>query len=163
MSRLERFKAAQNSSRSGFESALGEIRTGLKRGHWIWYVFPQLAGLGASGPSQAFAIHGKEEAVEFLQDSELRSRLLTIADAVAEQLRTRKGASLRSLMGSDIDARKVVSSLTLFGHVAKTLKGVDGIDAYDSIANVADEVLAVSASEGYPPCEYTLRHLRRME
>lgn len=163
MSRLERFKAAQNSSRSGFESALDEIRTGGKRSHWIWYVFPQLDGLGASGTSQTFAIHGEEEAAEFLQDSELRSRLLTIADAVAEQLRTGKAASLRALMGSEIDARKVVSSLTLFGHIARKLYTIEDIEAYNSIASVADEVLAVAASEGYPPCAFTLRHLGRME
>jgi hypothetical protein len=63
-------------------------------------------------------------------------------------------------MGSDIDARKVVSSLTLFRHVAKTLHEVEGIDAYGEIARVADDVLAVAASQGYPPCAYTLRRLR---
>ena len=99
--------------------------------------------------------------MEFLRDPELRSRLLTIATAVAEQLRTGKAPSLRVLMGSDVDARKVVSSLTLFGHVAKTLYAAEHVDAYQSVASVADEVLALAATEGYPPCAYTLERLRK--
>jgi uncharacterized protein (DUF1810 family) len=162
VSRLERFREAQNSSYKGFESALEELRTGGKSGHWIWYVFPQISGLGTSGASQTFAIDGEEEAVEFLRDSELRSRLLTIANAVAEQLRSGKAKSLRALMGSDIDAKKVVSSLTLFGQVAKKLHETEGIDTYSSIATVTDDVLAVAASQGYPPCAYTLRRIRGM-
>jgi uncharacterized protein (DUF1810 family) len=160
MSRLDRFRDAQNSSYAGFESALDEVRSGGKRGHWIWYIFPQIAGLGTSDAARTFALEGEEEAAEFLRDSELRSRLLTIASAVADQLRTGSTPSLRTLMGSDIDARKVVSSLTLFGHVARKLHDSDDIDAYRSIATVADDVLALAASQGYPPCSYTLRRLR---
>lgn len=157
MAALDRFKDAQDSSYEGFESALDEVRTGGKSGHWIWYVFPQISGLGTSGASQTFAI-GEEEAAEFLRDSELRSRFLTIAQAVDEQLKT--GKALRALMGSDIDAKKVVSSLTLFGHVSKKLHETEGIDAYSSVATVADEVLRLAATQGYPPCAYTLRRLR---
>ncbi len=163
MLRLERFKEAQNSPHSGFESALDEIRTGGKSGHWIWYVFPQLDGLGTSGPSRIFGIEGEEEAADYLRDPELRSRLLTIASAVAEQLKTGRARSLRALMGSEIDTRKVVSSLTLFGHIARKLHGLEGLDAYHSVATVADEVLAAAASEGYPPCAYTLRRIRPSE
>ena len=70
-----------------------------KRGHWIWYVFPQIDGLGMSGLSQAFALDGEEEAAEFLRDSELRSRLLTIASTVADQLGTGRAQSLRHTDG----------------------------------------------------------------
>jgi uncharacterized protein (DUF1810 family) len=163
MSRLERFREAQNASYAGFESALHELQSGGKRGHWIWYVFPQIDGLGVSGASQAFALDGEEEAAEFLRDSELRSRLLTISGAVAEQLSTGRVASLRALMGSDIDARKVVSSLTLFGHVARKLHEVEDLDAYGALAKVADDVLALAAAQGYPPCTYTLKRLRATE
>ena len=69
----------------GFEAALHEIQAGGKRGHWIWYVFPQLAGLGSSGLSHTFAIADKHEAAEFLRDPKLRSRLHTITAAVAAQ------------------------------------------------------------------------------
>lgn len=159
MSRLARFREAQNSSPVGFQAALDELRAGRKRGHWIWYVFPQISGLGTSDASLTFAIDSQEEATEFLRDSELCSRLLAIANVVAEQLRT--GKPLRALMGSDIDAKKVVSSLTLFGNVAKKVDGIDRSDAVSQIARVADEVLALAASQGYPPCAYTLRRLER--
>jgi uncharacterized protein (DUF1810 family) len=160
MSRLDRFKSAQAAADSGFESALAEIRSGAKRGHWIWYVFPQLAGLGVSPTSQHFGIAGEAEAVEFLRDSDLRSRFLTIATAVADRLNARQPASLRVLMASDTDARKLVSSLTLFRRVAERLHAVEGLEVYRRLASVADEVLAAAAAEGYPLCEYTLRRLR---
>jgi uncharacterized protein (DUF1810 family) len=162
MPRLERFREAQNSPHTGFGSALDELRTGGKRGHWIWYVFPQIEGLGTSAAARTFALSGEEEAAEFLRDAELRSRLLTITQAVAEELATGRTKSLQTLMGSDLDARKVVSSLTLFGQVAKNLFDVEGIEACGAIAKVADEVLAVAASQGYPPCSFTLRRLRGM-
>lgn len=160
MSRLERFREAQNSSHSGFESALDELRSGGKRGHWIWYVFPQIVGLGTSEAARTFALSGEEEAAEFLRDPELRSRLLTITRVVAEELTTGKAKSLVALMGSDIDARKVVSSLTLFRHVARKLFEAEGIEACGAMSNVADEVLTMAASQGYPPCSFTLRRIR---
>jgi uncharacterized protein (DUF1810 family) len=113
-----------------------------------------------SGMSQAFAIDGEEEAAAFLRDAELRSRLLTITSTVAEELSTGRVPSLRTLMGSDIDAMKVVSSLTLFGHVARKLHDIEGLESYGAMAKVADDVLALAASQGYPPCAHTLRRLR---
>ena len=64
-------------------------------------------------------------------------------------------------MGSEIDARKIVSSLTLFGYVARKLQDVQPLGEYSAFAKTADEVLAAAASEGYPPCAYTLSRLRR--
>jgi uncharacterized protein (DUF1810 family) len=160
MSSLERFRLAQDSSSSGFEVALGEICAGGKRGHWIWYVFPQLSGLGSSGSASMFGVAGEREAAEFLRDPELRSRLLAIATAVMDQLRTDATRSLRVLMGSDLDARKLVSSMTLFGHVARKLHETDRLDAYNSMATVADTILAEAARQGYPPCAFTLGRLR---
>jgi uncharacterized protein (DUF1810 family) len=159
MPRLDRYLEAQNDSREGFESALEEVRSGGKSGHWIWYVFPQIDGLGMSGQSQRFGLSGEEEAAEYLRDEELRIRLFTITSAVAEELRTGRSKSLRALMGADIDARKVVSSLTLFAHVAKKLQESDGAEIYAPMTNVANEVLAIAASQGYPLCAYTLRRL----
>jgi hypothetical protein len=62
-------------------------------------------------------------------------------------------------MGSDLDARKLVSSLTLFGSVARALYEADGFEACRAMASAADEVLAFAAAQGYPPCAYTLRRL----
>ncbi len=143
----------------GFAEALAEIRAGAKTGHWIWYVFPQIAGLGRSSASQAYAIADEAEAIEYLQDAVLRARLLEITTAVAERLRTGRPGSLRTLMGSQIDALKVVSSLTLFGQIARRLDAQERLDAYEAMAAVADEVLGAAAAEGYPPCRHTLHLL----
>lgn len=144
---------------SGFAAALREIRSGAKTGHWIWYVFPQIAGLGLSPAAREFSIEGEDEAAEYLRDPELRSRLLSITTAVAEQLRAGDPPALESLMGSDIDARKVVSSLTLFRHVAQRLQAGEPRDEYESLVTVADEVLATAAAQGYGACAYTLKRL----
>jgi uncharacterized protein (DUF1810 family) len=148
---LDRFLDAQDHPRDGFQSALGEIRSGGKRSHWIWYIFPQLRGLGSSGPSVQYAIADVPEARAYLQHPELRSRLLTITFAVAEQLES--GKPLVVVMGSSIDALKLVSSLTLFAHVAR-------LDAHRDLAITAEKVLAIAGAQGYPPCGFTLDRLR---
>jgi uncharacterized protein (DUF1810 family) len=158
---LERFKKAQDLPHSGFEAALAEIRSGRKQGHWIWYVFPQLSGLGASMASQTYGITDVAEAVEYLHDPVLRSRLLTMTTAVAEGVKSGQGVSFEMLMGSSIDVRKLVSSLTLFGSVARRLFDAEGLEAHESLARTAEEVLALAASEGYPPCSYTIARLDR--
>lgn len=157
---LERFRGAQDSPVDGFVAALAEIRSGGKRGHWIWYVFPQLEGLGTSAQARRFAIAGEDEAAAYLHDPELRSRLLAITNAVLEALRGGRARSLRALMGSEIDAVKVVSSLTLFRHVASALHARHRADEYAAVARAADAVLAIAAAEGHRPCAYTLARLR---
>lgn len=154
---LERFKTAQDSPHAGYAAALDEIGAGGKRGHWIWYVFPQLTGLGRSSTARAFGIDGPAEAAAYLRDAELRTRLLTMTTAVLEQLK--RGIPLRTLMGSDIDALKLVSSLTLFGAVGRTLAASEPGDAYAAIVRAATEVLVTAAEQGYPPCAYTLNVL----
>jgi uncharacterized protein (DUF1810 family) len=156
---LQRFKDAQDQRGSGFESALAEMQSGRKRGHWIWYVFPQLAGLGHSRMSQIYGIDGVAEAEAYLRDPLLRGRLLTITIALVEQLR--RGVSLESLMNSSIDATKLVSSMTLFGHVAKRLEAAERLDDCASVARITDEVLADADRQGYPPCAFTLGRLTR--
>lgn len=153
-SRLDRFKDAQAESDSGFEAALSEIRSGRKRGHWIWYVLPQLGGLGHSPASRAYGIDGTTEAYEYLRDPLLRSRLLAIASAVADQLA--RGVPVGVLMGSSIDATKLVSSMTLFGHVARRLLESEPLDDYVSLVRVADAILDAAAAAGLPPCRFTL-------
>ena len=120
-------------------------------------MFPQLAGLGHSGMSQTYGIDGVAEAEAYLRDPLLRGRLLTITIALVEQLR--RGVSLESLMNSPIDAMKLVSSMTLFGHVARRLDAAEHLNDYDSLARVADEVLAKADAQGYTPCAFTLDRL----
>jgi uncharacterized protein (DUF1810 family) len=155
---LDRYLDAQDRPHGGFRSALAEIRAGGKRSHWIWYVFPQLQGLGSSGPSVQYAIADVAEARAYLQHPELRSRLLAITSAVAAQLES--GKPLAVVMGSSIDAKKLVSSLTLFAHVARQLDAAEPLDAHRDLATTAENVLAIAGEQGYPQCRFTLQHLR---
>ena len=157
MSQLERFKQAQDQPHSGFATALAELRAGRKTGHWIWYVFPQLSGLGLSGASRTYGIGGATEGTAYLRDPVLRGRLLSAATAVVE--RQRAGVPLPRLMGARIDVLKLVSSLTLFGAIARRLSATEANNAYRLLADVAAEILDRAESEGYPPCSYTLRSL----
>ena len=154
-SEIARFVEAQADGE--YEAALAEIRAGRKRGHWIWYTFPQIAGLGTSSMSQAYAIHDRGEAEEYLRHPLLSHRLLEIASAAADHLRD--GVTLDTLMGSSIDAAKLVSSMTLFGEVARTLPAQSRTVTTDSLADAAETILAAAAPQGYPRCEHTIRVL----
>ena len=159
-SHLQRFKDAQDQPVSGFESALSEMRSGGKRSHWIWYVFPQLSGLGQSAAALTYGLRDVSEAREYLRDPLLRSRMLLMASAVAEQIGPQRKVPLPRLMGSTIDVTKLVSSMTLFGNLAKRLQAEEGGDEYAALARAADDILAVAKTEGYPPCQFTLDRLK---
>lgn len=156
---LTRFKSAQVDGDAGFMVAIDELRGGRKRSHWIWYVFPQLAGLGSSSMSRHFGIQGRREAEAYLQDDELRRRLIDAVDVVAAHLRRANRPHLHELMGSRIDALKLVSSLTLFEAVAGDLSGREPSAEIAHVAEQAGAILAAAASQGYDRCEFTLRHL----
>jgi len=157
-SRLERFVAAQRHAVTGFDAALAELRAGGKRGHWIWYIFPQLAGLGSSWNAQLYELAGTDEAAAYLDDPVLGPRLLTVSQAVEDQLR--RGARIDRLMGSTIDALKLVSSLTLFEHVARTRAATGATGIYPALVTVAAEILAAAEAQGYPRCQFTLDRCR---
>lgn len=93
----------------GYETALEEIRQGQKRSHWIWYIFPQLKGLGRSFNSEYYGIASLDEAKEYLGDPVLKERLLEISRVLLEH----KGEDIHRIMGG-IDAKKLCSSMTLF-------------------------------------------------
>jgi uncharacterized protein (DUF1810 family) len=158
MADLQRFRDAQRDARAGFDAAIGEIRSGGKRGHWIWYVFPQVAGLGSSGMSRAYAIRDAREAEEYLRDETLGPRLAAVAEAVRESLR--QGQPLEQVMGSSIDATKLVSSMTLFAWAARRVPP-GAVPAADALLPLADEILAVAERAGYPKCAFTERVLTR--
>ncbi len=155
---LARFIEAQDRPGSGLESALAELRGTGKTGHWIWYIFPQLAGLGSSSMSRRYAIADVEEAEAYLRDPTLRERLRLAIAAVDDQ--AARGISLERLMGSSIDTAKLVSSLTLFGHVAAKLARTEDVERYGELARRAQRVLTIAVAGGYPECQRTLRVLR---
>lgn len=103
---LERFVVAQDGV---IDKALGELRSGRKRSHWMWFVFPQIAGLGHSAMAVRYAIAGLDEARSYLAHPVLGPRLATATAAVLAQSEDDPVA----LMG-EIDAAKLRSSMTLF-------------------------------------------------
>lgn len=105
---LQRFVIAQNEYGT-YDSAVEELQRGRKETHWMWFVFPQIAGLGQSSMAREFAISSLEEAKAYLQHAVLGPRLIECADLV---LRTR-GGSAQQIFGG-IDAQKLHSSMTLF-------------------------------------------------
>jgi uncharacterized protein (DUF1810 family) len=105
---LERFVAAQNDGGT-YDRAVGELRRGRKTSHWMWFVFPQIAGLGQSQMSRTFAISSLEEAKAYLRHPVLGPRLLESADIVA----TASAGSAEQIFGG-IDAQKLHSCMTLF-------------------------------------------------
>ena len=107
---LERFVAAQGPVS---DEVLEELRRGRKTSHWIWFIFPQVAGLGQSAMSQRYAIGSLAEARAYLEHPILGPRL---REAAALLLET-PGSTAEEILGS-IDARKVRSSMTLFHRAA---------------------------------------------
>lgn len=106
--KLERFVAAQDSGGT-YAQALAELQLGKKTSHWMWFIFPQLAGLGSSPTSVRYAINSLAEAKAYLKHDVLGPRLLESATA----LTTHAGRSAADILGG-IDARKLHSSMTLF-------------------------------------------------
>lgn len=106
---LSRFKEAQESS---YFIALKEIKNGCKKGHWMWYIFPQIQGLGHSSTSKFFAIQNIEEATEYLNDPVLGTRLIEIC----EELLKLDCNNARLIFGSPDDL-KLRSSVTLFSQI----------------------------------------------
>ena len=106
--RLQRFVDAQDDDGT-YESALRELRDGRKRSHWMWFIFPQIAGLGQSPSSRRYAISSLEEARAYVEHPVLGPRLVECARALLQ----RTGGSARDIFGG-IDAMKLRSSMTLF-------------------------------------------------
>ena len=106
MSDLQRFTEAQ---KLDFDLALEEIRSGCKRSHWMWYIFPQIRGLGFSSMSAYYGIQDLEEAEDYLKDPYLIGNLRTICQALLE-LDT---DDPHQVLGSPDDL-KLLSSMTLF-------------------------------------------------
>ena len=97
-----------------YAQALAEIQRGRKESHWMWYVFPQIAGLGMSPTSRRFAIRSRDEAAAYLAHPVLGPRLATCAEAL---LALERGVSAHDVFGWP-DDMKLRSSATLFAQVS---------------------------------------------
>jgi uncharacterized protein (DUF1810 family) len=107
---LDRFVAAQDGV---YPQALAELERAAKRGHWMWFIFPQIAGLGQSAMARTYAIAGANEARAYLAHPVLGPRLIEVTQTV-----TAAPGSAEAILGG-IDAVKLRSSMTLFAAVAE--------------------------------------------
>lgn len=151
---LDRFKRAQEGP-SGFTTALAELDAGRKRSHWIWYIFPQLAGLGQSSAAIHYGLQGVDEAIAYLRDRVLRDRLLRVTNAVLAQLQREPAPAVGDIMGSEIDALKLVSSMTLFREIAGRLNASEPHADYAALAASAGAILDSAAGQGFAECRFT--------
>ena len=106
MENLERFYSAQ---KQDYARALAEIQNGYKESHWMWYIFPQIKGLGRSPTAKFYGIKDLDEAVAFLNDPYLGGNLREISTALLDQITD----DAEDIFG-EIDAMKLKSSMTLF-------------------------------------------------
>jgi uncharacterized protein (DUF1810 family) len=114
---LERFTEAQ---RGSYDQALTELRAGQKRTHWMWFIFPQLAGLGSSAMAQRFAIGDLAEAQAYLAHPVLGPRLRACTEVVNQV----RGRDVHQIFGAPDDL-KFHSSMTLFAAAAPADPGFD--------------------------------------
>ena len=126
---LERFVAAQNRV---WADVQGELKAGEKRSHWMWFVFPQIAGLGMSAMSRAYAISGREEALAYVAHSVLGPRLLDCVRLVLDLC----GRTAEQIFGP-VDAAKFRSCLTLFGQVFPAPEFIEALARF--YGGVADQ------------------------
>ena len=112
MSDLERFVQAQDQGGT-YDRALAELRAGRKTSHWMWFVFPQIAGLGRSAMAQRYAIESLDEARAYFEHPVLGPRLRESAAALTAHI----GSSAEDILGA-VDAMKLRSSMTLFSLAA---------------------------------------------
>ena len=120
---LQRFLDAQNID---YADALREIKQGYKQSHWIWFIFPQMRGLGRSSMAEYYGISSIEEARAYLDHPTLRARLIEISTAL---LQHKDRSTAYEILGT-IDAIKVRSSMTLFDHIMPHAIFAEVLDAF---------------------------------
>ena len=120
---LQRFLDAQENN---YADALREIKQGYKQSHWIWFIFPQMRGLGRSSMAEYYGIASIEEARAYLDHPTLKARLIEISTALLQH----KGRSTAYEILGTIDAIKVRSSMTLFDHIMPHAIFAEVLDAF---------------------------------
>ena len=136
---LERFITAQEQD---FDTALRELRDGRKQSHWIWYIFPQLAELGYSYRAKYYGLEDLHEARAYMGHPVLGPRYLACVDALLQH----QGLPTEVLMGGEVDAKKLRSSLTLMeaaGGGAQVRQAIDTL-FFGALCSATKVLLEVS-------------------
>ena len=148
---LQRFIDAQEGDGT-YDNALAEIRAGRKQSHWIWYILPNLRGLGYSETARFYAIDGQAEAVAYYLHPLLGARLTEVAEAIVTALSA--GQTLEGVFG-DIDAKKTISCMTLFDAIGTDTAVQDCAD-HLRFQTAAQRILTAGDAQGLPRCAKTL-------
>jgi uncharacterized protein (DUF1810 family) len=122
---VKRFLEAQNREYAGYKQALEEVRGGEKHGHWIWYVFPQVKGLGYSEMANYYGIKDREEGEDYLLHPTLNDRIHEISKVLLQH----EGKTAVEIFGR-LDAMKVKSSMTLFDELSPNDVFAKVLDAF---------------------------------
>ena len=150
---LQRFHEAQTKNNS-LETAHQEIQAGKKTSHWMWYIFPQLSSSWTkTDTAKKYAIADFEEALAFFNDTILFKRYQIMVDLILKQLNT-PGSRVVVLMGSDVDALKLASSLTLFEAVSACLS-CSSTDEFAVFKRCCEDIFKVIEPQGFPRCIVT--------
>lgn len=120
---LERFIQAQNYH---YQNAVEELKKGKKETHWMWFIFPQLKGLGRSYNSQYYGLDGYDETYQYYNNDILRSRIIEICHILLENNKDKK---IEDVM-DEIDAVKLKSSMTLFYYVTRNVLFKEVLDVF---------------------------------
>ncbi len=126
---LDRFKKAQEAC---YPQVLREMRNGRKESHWMWFIFPQIAGLGRSDTAKKYAIQNLEEAKQYLSDETLCSRLLELTNILAHDI---IGKAVEQIFGYP-DYLKLHSSMTLFNRVVESVPQLQNDSRYNCFKEV---------------------------
>jgi uncharacterized protein (DUF1810 family) len=157
---LERFVEAQGKFEI-YEKAIRELTDGRKKSHWIWFVFPQIRGIGTSHNATYYGIQGIEEAKNYLEHPLLGPRYIEAMGLVNHKL-LNEGVSLLNLMSAEIDCLKFTSSLTLFSKALKEFRPTDDV-IYSDVSLLMLEMyireLVDSNQIGNFPCQRTINIL----
>lgn len=157
MSNLKRFLDIQENGNT-YNKAKREIDRGRKTSHWIWYIFPQISGMGNSSTAKKYAVADFAEACEYLKNPTLFNRYYEILSSVHSQLKQKTDAKI--LMGSEIDALKLTSSLTLFEAAAEHLSQSEPQKAeYQKLAALCSDTLKILDEQNFKKCKFTLGKL----
>ncbi len=144
-----------NAHQGEYKGAFKEIKNGKKVSHWIWYIFPQLKILGYSETAKYYGIWDFKESCNYLRNPLLFKHYTDIVELVESQLN--KGIALEKLMGGEVDAKKLASSLTLFCATAKHLATIEQENApqYNKLADCCERIFKIITKQGYYRCSKT--------
>lgn len=129
---LDRFLIAQENS---YKNALQEIKKGKKTSHWMWYIFPQIKGLGKSDIARKFEIENSDEAVDYLKDPVLAERIIELTTILVEEI---KEKSAEEIFGFP-DYLKFQSSMTLFKSVVENNSVIFSAEKYKIFDKALDQ------------------------